>query len=139
MMESTGILCRHIFHVMKFEQLVRIPPTLIIGHWTKSAKVSKVMKMTAATSYLDKQVLEIVKFGSRSTACTNLCLFTAKNEQSYMIALDEIQQLMLLVEQMNCVLQAGMKLKDSVTVNSKGSSKTVKHDGAKNRKCSKCF
>ncbi|GAY68744.1 hypothetical protein CUMW_266540 [Citrus unshiu] len=32
MMESTGIPCRHIFHVMKFEQLVRIPPTLILGH-----------------------------------------------------------------------------------------------------------
>ncbi|GAY68743.1 hypothetical protein CUMW_266530 [Citrus unshiu] len=106
--------------------------------------------MTAAASHLDKEVLETSKFGSLSMACTDLCLFATKNEQSYMIALDEIQRLTLCVEQMvandesakqarNCVLQAGMKLKDSVTVNSKGSSKTVKHDEAKNRKCSKCF
>ncbi|KDO37033.1 hypothetical protein CISIN_1g042604mg [Citrus sinensis] len=106
--------------------------------------------MTAAASHLDKEVLETAKVCSLSVACTNLCLFATKNEQSYMIALDEIQRLTLRVEQMvaddesakrarNYVLQASMKLKDSVTVNSKGSSKTVKHDGVKNRKCSKCF
>ena len=39
----------------------------------------------------------------------------------------------------NCVLQVGTKLKDSVKVNSKGCSKTVKHNGPKNRKCNKCF
>ena len=39
----------------------------------------------------------------------------------------------------NCVLQSGMKLKDPIKVNSKGCSKIVKHDGAKNRKCNKCF
>ena len=66
MMESVGIPCRHIFHIMKFEQLVRIPPALILGHWTKSVKVSKVMKMTAAVSHLDKEVLETAKFGSLS-------------------------------------------------------------------------
>ena len=85
---------------MKFEQLVRIPPALILGRWTKSVKVSKVMKMTIAASHLDKEVLEIAKFGLLSAACTSLCLFTAKNEQSYMIALDEIQWLTLRVEQM---------------------------------------
>ena len=149
-MESAGILCRHIFHIMKFEQLVRIPPALILSRWTKSAKVNKVMKMTAVASHLDKEVLETTKFGSLLVACTNFCLFAVKNEQSYIIVLDEIQQLTLRVEQMvaddesakrarNCVLQAGMKLKDPVTVNGKGCSKTVKHDGAKNRKCSKCF
>ncbi|GAY33175.1 hypothetical protein CUMW_281660, partial [Citrus unshiu] len=97
------------------------------------------MKMAAAASHFDKEVLETTKFGLLSAACTNLCLFAAKNEQSYMIALDEIQRLTRRFEQMNCVLQAGMKLKDPVMVNSKGCSKTVKHDKAKNRKCSKCF
>ncbi|KAL9408767.1 hypothetical protein AB3S75_047199 [Citrus x aurantiifolia] len=150
MMESAGIPCRHIFHIMKLEQVGRIPPALILGYWTKSAKVSKVMKMTVAASHLDKEVSETTKFGSLSAACTNLCLFAAKNEQSYMIALDEIQRLTLHFEQMvaddesakrakNCVLQAGMKLKDPVTVNSKCCSKTIKHDEAKNCKCSKCF
>ncbi|KDO48112.1 hypothetical protein CISIN_1g037678mg, partial [Citrus sinensis] len=139
MMESAGIPCRHIFHVMMLEQLARIPPTLILGRWAKSAKVSKVMKMIAAASHLDKEVSKTTKFGSLSAACTNLCLFATKNEQSYMIVLDEIQLLTLRFEQMNCVLQASMKLKDPVTVNSKGCSKSVKHDGAKNHKCSKCF
>ena len=31
------------------------------------------------------------------------------------------------------------EVEEPVTVNSKGCSKTVKHDGAKNHKCSKCF
>ncbi|GAY33172.1 hypothetical protein CUMW_281670 [Citrus unshiu] len=88
------------------------------------------MKMAAAASHFDKEVLETTKFGLLSAACTNLCLFAAKNEQSYMIALDEIQRLTRRFEQM---------LKDPVMVNSKGCSKTVKHDKAKNRKCSKCF
>ena len=96
MMESAGIPCRHIFHVVKFEQLVRIPLTLILGRWTKLAKVSKVMKMTAVTSHLDKEVLKTTEFGSLSAACTNRCLFAVKNEQSYMIALDEIQRTCLL-------------------------------------------
>lgn len=74
--------------------------------------------------------------------------FTAKFEQSYTIALDEIQSLTLRVEQMladdelttkNCVRQAGLKWKDPIKVNSKGCAKTVKHDGVKNRKCSQCL
>ena len=98
MMESSGISCRHIFHVMKLEQLVRVSLELILSRWTKLAKVSKVMKMTAVASHLDKEVSETTKFGSLSAACTNFCLFTTKNEQSYMIALDKIQQLMLRFE-----------------------------------------
>ncbi|GAY36145.1 hypothetical protein CUMW_279170 [Citrus unshiu] len=100
------------------------------------------MKMTAAASHLDKEVLETAKFGSLSMACTNLCLFATKNEQSYMIALDKIQQLTLRIEQMvaddesakrarNCVLQAGMKLKDSVTVNIKVALKSLNMMGLK--------
>ncbi len=150
MMESAGIPCRYIFHIMKLEQLVRIPPTLILSRWTKSIKVSKVMKMTIAVSHLDKEVSETAKFGSLSAACSNLCLFTAKNKQSYMITLDEIQRLTFCFEQMladdesvkramNCVLQAGMKLKDLAKVNSKSCSKPIEHDEAKNRKYSQCF
>ena len=67
-----------------------------------------------------------------------------------MIALDEIRQLTLRFKQIladdesgkrakNCILQAGMKLKDPVKMNSKGCAKIVKHDRAKNRKCSQCF
>ena len=108
------------------------------------------MRMTAVVSHLDKEVSETTEFGSLSTASTNLCFFAAKNEQSYMIALDEIQRLTRRFEQIlandeltkrakNCVLQADMKLKDPVKVNSKGCSKIVKHDGAKNRKCNQCF
>lgn len=148
MIESTGIQCTHIFHVMKMEQLVCIPPTLILGCWTKSAKVSKLMKMPATGLHLDKELSKIVKFGSLLAVCSNLCFFTAKIEQSYTITLDEIQRLTLRVEQMlagdesatkNCVLQAGLKLKDPIKVNSKSCAKTVKHDGVKNRKCNQCF
>ena len=100
------------------------------------------MKMTAAASHLDKEVLETAKVCSLSVACTNLCLFATKNEQSYMIALDKIQRLTLRIEQMvvddesakrarNCVLQAGMELKDSVTVNIKVALKPLNMMGLK--------
>ena len=79
MMESAVIPCRHIFHVIKLDQLVRIPSTFILSRWTNSEKVSKVMKRTTAASHLNKEVSETVKFGSLSVACSNLCLFTAKN------------------------------------------------------------
>ena len=72
MMESAGIPCRHICHIIKFDQLVRIPPVLTLGRWTKSAKVSKMMKMTTVVSHLNKEVLETTKFGSLSVAYTNL-------------------------------------------------------------------
>lgn len=64
MMEFTSIPCRHIFYVMKFDQLVRIPLNLILARCIKSTNVSTMMKMTAAALSIDKEVSKIAKFGS---------------------------------------------------------------------------
>ena len=56
-----------------------------------------------------------------------------------MFALNICLAMMNQINDKDCVLQPGMKLKEPIKVNSKGCSKIVKHDGAKNRKCSKCF
>lgn len=71
MMEFTGIPCRYIFHVIKLDQLVRIPLSLSLARCIKSKKVSTVMKMTAATLHIDKEMSKIAKFGSL-TVCNNL-------------------------------------------------------------------
>lgn len=95
-LESSGIPCWHISHVMK-EQLARIPQ-IFLAQWTKSEKVSTVMKMAIVAPYIDKKMSEIVKFGSLLAACNNLCLVVSKNEQNYTIALEEIQRLKVCFE-----------------------------------------
>ena len=140
MLDSAGIPCSHIFHVMKLEQIVRIPPTLIRGRWTKSMKHSAKFNMDIAPHHMDKQLVEVAKFGALASACNNMCFLASKNDDAYMEALSEIERLTLKFKEivsneedgirgdfMCC--DTGIKMKDPTIIKTKGCVKKKRLTG----------
>ncbi|KAH9658300.1 protein FAR1-RELATED SEQUENCE [Citrus sinensis] len=91
MMDSAGISCRHMFHVMKVEQFRNIPDNMILHRWTK--KVKDYTSCSLARSQVDSEISNVARFSSLSTATNKMYFYAAKNEHSYKEALAAINQL----------------------------------------------
>ncbi|KAH9680073.1 hypothetical protein KPL71_026408 [Citrus sinensis] len=91
MMDSTGIPCRHMFHVMKVEQFRNIPNNMILHRWTK--KVKDYTSCSLARSQVDNEISDVARFSSLNTATNKMCFYAAKNDHSYKEALAAINQL----------------------------------------------
>ena len=68
--ETIGMPCRHQIHVMKLEDMSRIPTSLIMHRWTQDAKL-------CAPSFVNVDVapemLQMVRYASLSSSCSRMC------------------------------------------------------------------
>ncbi|KAH9792410.1 protein FAR1-RELATED SEQUENCE [Citrus sinensis] len=147
MMDSAGIPCRHMFHVMKVEQFRNIPDNMILHRWIKKAK--DYTSCNLAQSQVDNEIFDVAKFSSLGTATNKMCFYAAKNEHSYKEALASINQLTskfqeLFGGQRTCPqssvygLQTKSTVLDPVVVRTKGAVTRLKKSPSNNRKCSIC-
>ncbi|KAH9801186.1 protein FAR1-RELATED SEQUENCE [Citrus sinensis] len=147
MMDSAGIPCRHMFHVMKVEQFRNIPDNMILHRWTK--KVKDYTSCNLARSQVDSEISDVARFSSLSTATNKMCFYAAKNEHSYKEALAAINQLTskfqeLFGGQRTCHQssvygpQTKSTVLDPVVVRTKGGATRLKKSPSNNRKCSVC-
>ncbi|KAH9648477.1 hypothetical protein KPL70_025597 [Citrus sinensis] len=97
MMESVGLPCRHMFHVLKVEQIVKIPDNMVLRRWTKKVNEHNTCRTTKPE--VDTEVSEVARFSALSAACNKMCYNTAKNVEAYANALVEINRLTLTYEQ----------------------------------------
>ncbi|KAH9802306.1 protein FAR1-RELATED SEQUENCE [Citrus sinensis] len=143
MMESVGLPCRHMFHVLKVEQIEKIPDNMVLRRWTKKAKEHNTCRTTKPE--VDTDVSEMARFSALSAACNKMCYNAAKNVEAYENALVEINRLTLTYEQQyeldglpNKKLRMGTKLRNPAVVKTKGAMSKAKCVAESSRKCGKC-
>ena len=143
MMESVGLPCRHMFHVLKVEQIEKIPDNMVLRRWTKKAKKHNTCKTTKPE--VDTEVLEVARFSALSAACNKMCYNAAKNVEAYENALVEINRLTLTYEQQyerdslpNKKVRMGTKLHNPAILKTKGAMSKAKCVEESSRKCGKC-
>ena len=143
MMESVGLPCRHMFHVLKVEQIEKIPDNMVLRRWKKKAKEHNTCRTTKPE--VDTDVSKVARFSALSAACNKMCYNAAKNVEAYKNALVEINRLTLTYEQQserdglpNKKLWMGTKLRNPTVVKTKGVMSKVKCVAESSRKCGKC-
>jgi len=143
MMESVRLPCRHMFHVLKLEQIAKILDNMVLRRWTKKAKEHNTCRTTKPE--VDTDVSEMARFSALSAACNKMCYNAAKNVEAYENALVEINRLTLTYEQQserdglpNKKLRMGTKLRNPVVVKTKGAMSKAKCVAESSRKCGKC-
>ena len=86
-MESVGLPCRHMFHVLKVEQIEKIPDNMVFRRWTRKAKEHNTCRTTKPE--VDTDVSEVARFSALFAACNKMCYNAAKNIEAYENALVE--------------------------------------------------
>ena len=99
MMESVGLPCRHMFHVLKVEQIEKIPDNMVLRRWTKKVKEHNTCRTTKPE--VDTNVLEMARFSALSAAYNKMCYNAAKNVEVYKEVLDGTSRLALTFEQLS--------------------------------------
>lgn len=97
MVETIGILCSHIFTVMKVENIRTIPNCVILGRWTKNAKtgVSPHKKKEKSNSpYMSMEA----RLGSLHAACRNLQRLAASSCATFELTITDAHNLSLRLE-----------------------------------------
>ncbi|XLT24651.1 hypothetical protein HN873_055943 [Arachis hypogaea] len=137
--ESRGIPCSHIFCAMKFENILKLPDSLIYKRWTNNAK----NEFISTEMPVNDDIERVLKFrvGALASNCNKLCDIACKDLAYF----DEVQS-----ELVNLVirLQSRKQGKSTPNVNVEGINDpfVVKSKGApskrsswrKKRSCSNC-
>ncbi|XP_062118277.1 protein FAR1-RELATED SEQUENCE 9-like [Humulus lupulus] len=90
--ETDGIPCRHMFAVMKNENMQLIPPTLIKDRWHKDARTRLDLNV-APHSRVPTNALETTRWRSLTSAFTCMAHYTTKHEDTYEEAKKQIAAL----------------------------------------------
>ncbi|XP_024035543.1 protein FAR1-RELATED SEQUENCE 5-like [Citrus sinensis] len=143
MMESVGLPCRHMFHVLKVEQIEKIPDNMVLRRWTKKVKEHNTCRTTKPE--VDTNVLEMARFSALSAAYNKMCYNAAKKVKAYENTLVEINRLTLTYEQQserdglpNKKVWMGIKVRNPAVVKTKGAmskAKCVEESARKSEKC----
>ncbi|KAH9744126.1 protein FAR1-RELATED SEQUENCE 5 [Citrus sinensis] len=146
MIETLGSPCSHIFAVMKTENVRTIPKCIILGRWTKNAKIgvcSHNMNEKSNSTYMSIEA----RLGSLHAACRNLQRLAANSSEAFQIAIADLHNLSLRLEAMTCYKekeklkgQLGKRshVRDPTVVLTKGCRKKKKMGPPPKRRCGSC-
>lgn len=87
-MESVWLQCRHMFHVLKVEQIQQILENMVFRRKIRNVKDHNTY--TAAKPEFDVKILKLVRFSVLSTTWNKMCYNTTKSVKAYEKALFEI-------------------------------------------------
>lgn len=93
MMESVWLPCRHMFHILKVEQIQQILENMVLRRQIRNVKDHNTY--IAAKLEFDIEILKLVRFSVLSTTCNKMCYNTVKSVKAYEEALFEINQLIM--------------------------------------------
>ncbi|KAL6200116.1 hypothetical protein ACLB2K_029898 [Fragaria x ananassa] len=130
MFQYKGVLCRHMFMLMKQENMSKIPRSLIMKRWTRNAGSMGDIEYPDGQN-MDKEALEVSRFGALTGDCNRMCSYASKTTKGYSMLKKEIARLTALIEGLVkdseqvhvCDPQperTGCVIRDSVVVKKKG-------------------
>ncbi|XP_021802088.1 protein FAR1-RELATED SEQUENCE 5-like [Prunus avium] len=90
--ESEGIPCCHLFYVMKCEHLTKIPPTLIMKRWTKSAQSDTCTECFDKGKDTTNEGVEMARYGSLSAMSNKICFYASKSADGYAMLRNEFSR-----------------------------------------------
>ncbi|KAM6588590.1 hypothetical protein CsatA_011195 [Cannabis sativa] len=96
--ESQGYPCRHLWATIKRLNIRRIPNTLLMKRWSKSAKTNLHLHFNPPAQE-QQHIYEMARFGSLSSLTYNFTFYAAKTEDSYTRAKEEIERLTLMFKE----------------------------------------
>ncbi|KAM6583260.1 hypothetical protein CsatB_010262 [Cannabis sativa] len=96
--EGQGYPCRHLWATMKRLNMRRIPNTLLMKRWSKSAKTNLHLNFNPPAQE-QQHIYEMARFGSLSSLTYNFTFYAAKTEDSYTRAKEEIERLTLMFKE----------------------------------------
>ena len=146
MIETVGTPCSHIFAVMKAENIRTIPKCIILGKWTKNAKIGVFPHNINEKSNSPYMSIE-AWLGSLHATCRNLQRLATNSSEAFEIAIADIHNLSLRMEAMTCDKekeklkgQLGKRshVQDPTVVLTKGCRKKKKMGPSLERRCGSC-
>ncbi|XP_060969937.1 protein FAR-RED IMPAIRED RESPONSE 1-like [Cannabis sativa] len=90
--------CRHLWATMKRLNMRRIPNSLLMKRWSKSAKINLHLHFNPPAQP-QQHIYEMARFGSLSSATYNFTFYAAKSEDSYNRAKEELERLTLMFKE----------------------------------------
>lgn len=143
--ESIGIPCSHSFVVLKAENIIEIPRSMLLSRWTKEAKIMDHASLDTCSNrshYMTKEA----RVGLIFSACQTLLRYAASSVTAYNIAINDIHNLTLRLEAMchkekspgQPIRRSDNVVQDLEVVLTKGSIKRAKMGQTQQRKCSRC-
>ncbi|XP_060969048.1 protein FAR-RED IMPAIRED RESPONSE 1-like [Cannabis sativa] len=96
--ESQGYPCRHLWATMKRLNMRRIPNSLLMKRWSKSAKINLHLHFNPPAQP-QQHIYEMARFGSLSSLTYNFTFYAAKSEDSYNRAKEELERLTLMFKE----------------------------------------
>ncbi|OMO50919.1 hypothetical protein CCACVL1_30139 [Corchorus capsularis] len=88
---TDGIPCRHAIHVMKIENLSRIPKSIIKKRWSKNAKDFTAEEEVFGV--VDEKAIEALRRSSLQMMCSTICYMRSKSKRAFLEARDKIARL----------------------------------------------
>ncbi|XP_027071742.2 protein FAR1-RELATED SEQUENCE 5-like [Coffea arabica] len=80
-METQGLPCCHMFRIMLFEHLDKIPENCILKRWTRKAK--ECLMLEDDTSNGSIRLTEMARYAKLISRCNNLCFHAAKTLEGF--------------------------------------------------------
>ncbi|XP_038714387.1 protein FAR-RED ELONGATED HYPOCOTYL 3-like [Tripterygium wilfordii] len=78
--ESVGYLCSHLIHVLKCQNLEKIPDCLILTRWTRKAKDSILANEPSA---VPPELCVMVRYGALSSICNRICHLASQTTTNF--------------------------------------------------------
>ncbi|KAL6211979.1 hypothetical protein ACLB2K_017202 [Fragaria x ananassa] len=97
MFQYKGVPCRHMFMLMKQENMSKIPRSLIMKRWTRNAGSVCDIEYPDGEN-MDKEALEVRRFGALTGDCNRMCSYASKTTKGYSMLKKEIARLTALIE-----------------------------------------
>ncbi|XP_060961031.1 protein FAR1-RELATED SEQUENCE 5-like [Cannabis sativa] len=96
--ESQGYACRHLWATMKRLNMRRIPNSLLMKRWSKSAKTNLHLHFYPPAQP-QQHIYKMARFGSLSSLTYNFTFYATKSEDSYNRAKEELERLTLMLKE----------------------------------------
>ncbi|OMP03471.1 hypothetical protein COLO4_10395 [Corchorus olitorius] len=91
LLEIDGIPCRHAIHVMKIENLSKIPKSCIKKRWTKNVKDFAAAEELFGS--VDEKAIEALRRPSLQMMCGTICYMGSKSKRAFIKKRDKITRL----------------------------------------------
>ncbi|XP_024019238.1 protein FAR1-RELATED SEQUENCE 9-like [Morus notabilis] len=92
--ETDGYPCRHIFSVLKFLNITRIPDSLVLARWAVHAK-AQFQTRYQSNNEVPQEILELTRFGTLSSDFNQVAYYATKVEDFYQQTRTELANLCL--------------------------------------------
>ncbi|XP_004306860.1 PREDICTED: protein FAR1-RELATED SEQUENCE 3-like [Fragaria vesca subsp. vesca] len=96
MFEYRGVPCRHMFSVMKNENIFHLHKSLIVKRWSRDAR--SVCEIPYPDKEMPQEAVQVSRYGALIADCNRLCFYASKTQEGYNMLKMEIDRLAAIME-----------------------------------------